>query len=411
MIVRTLLIILLGMSNAVAFDLDDKIDLIKRVYHLQPKECTLPQKRNTVNITAGEALFNSKLLSGNEDIACANCHLDKFGTADGLPLAVGVGGEGEGVKRYNSQGTLVQRNALSLVGRGSPEFTAFFWDGKAQRDGDRIVTQFGDSVRGFKSALAAAAILPLVERDEFLGKTDYLASNDFQAQVKDKVYYDKYLAVSKSIKQRILNSSEEEAQAIRQKLLKANVDIGELELVDVGNLLADFIASKFHCNESDWDRYLNGERDALTEDQKEGAVIFYGKGRCASCHEGSFFSDFAYHSIGAPQGAFGPHSRHRDIGRAGVTNRATDLYKFRTPPLVEVAKTSPYGHNGAFQSLEEIVTHHYNPFAFYLTHPQYYKEDSFMIGKFISSRDKLLSTIDIGSDDEIKKVVSFLEAL
>ncbi len=411
MIILVLLFTLAIVTDAWALDLDDQIDLIKKVYNLQPKNCGVPIIDNRARVTAGRELFESKILSGNKDISCRSCHLDRFGSTDGLPLAIGVGGDGEGKVRYQNGGVLVQRNTLSLKGRGHPQFKAFFWDGKAQQDGQRIVTQFGNYVTGFESPLAAAAILPLVERDEFLGETSYLASNDIQAKVGDKVYYDKYMAVGEAIRSRIINSNDASTRALREKLSAAGIDPQKLELVDIGNLLAQFIADEFRCEESNWDRYLKGDLQALTTRQKEGAVLFFGKGRCASCHDGELFSDFEYHSIGTPQGEFGPHSRHRDIGRAGVTNRLEDLYRFRTPPLIEVSSTAPYGHNGVFQTLEEVVTHHYNPMEFYIKHRDYYLIDYYRIGKLMGSRDKLLTTIDLKSKDEIEKIVAFLKAI
>ncbi|MFC1354621.1 MAG: methylamine utilization protein MauG, partial [gamma proteobacterium symbiont of Clathrolucina costata] len=321
MIIRIILLSLVLVSDCLALDLDDQIALIKKVYQLQPKNCDISDSSEQAKINAGRELFESKILSGNQDISCRNCHLDQFGSADGLPIAVGVGGEGEGKKRYQKGGVLVQRNALSLKGRGHPRFRAFFWDGKAQQDGQRIVTQFGDHVTGFDSPLAAAAILPLVERDEFLGETSYLVSNDIQAEVGDKVYYDRYIAVGKGIRDRIRNSRDSSAQTLREKLSVAGIKLQEMELVDIGNLLAQFIADEFRCEESFWDRYLEGDLNALTPQQKKGAVLFFGKGRCASCHDGELFSDFEYNSIGTPQGGYGVHSRHRDIGRAGVTKK------------------------------------------------------------------------------------------
>jgi len=120
--------------NLNALDIDQKLALIKDVYVLSSKECKPSiSEDNSIDFIAGKALFESKVLSGNEDIACINCHLDKFGSADGLPLAAGVLGDKEGKERYfDGKGILVQRNAFSLKGRAHSEFVNYFWDGKAQ---------------------------------------------------------------------------------------------------------------------------------------------------------------------------------------------------------------------------------------------------------------------------------------
>ena len=402
-------------SSAASLDIDDKLRLVTKVYALQPKNCEASRSAHLSPevVAAGESLFNTTSLSGNRDISCSSCHLDEFGSADGNPIAVGVGGTGEGRERLSSRnGAMVQRNALSLIGRGNSQFTAFFWDGKVQIDQGRVVTQFGDKLQGkFSSPLAAAAVLPLIERDEFLGKTGVFYENDVQRAVGDKLYYERYLAVSDALRERFLLQETEDDKEVALALQRAGVSLNRLELADFGNLLAQFIGENFRCSTSEWDRYLAGDKDALTADEKHGAIIFYGKGRCGACHSGQFFSDFEYHSIGAPQGYFGPHTRHRDIGRAAVTNRAKDLYKFRTPPLTGAATTSPYGHNGAFETLEEAVVHHFNPLKFYLNHDDYSSADYFVIGKLLGSRDPILKAIDIHSTEDLAKLIRFIETL
>ena len=58
---------------------------------------------------------------------------------------------------------------------------------------------------------------------------------------------------------------------------------------------------------------------------------------------------------------FDPYAR--DVGRMGETDRVEDAYRFRTPMLRNVALTAPYGHNGAFPTLEAIIRHHVDPEA------------------------------------------------
>ena len=399
-------------NNVWAYDLDEKLSLIKRVYQLKPKECNRhPSPSDEVEV--GKLLFNSTALSGDRDIACRNCHLDEFGSTDGIPIAVGVGGEGKGYGRLkHKEGVLVQRNALSLIGRADTNFTSFFWDGKVQLVDKKIISQFGDSIDGkFDSPLALAAILPLVERDEFLGKTDFMNSNDIQNSVGNKIYFERYTAVSLALKKRFNAADNTIDRKIIDALKKANVDIYNLELSQIGNLLAAFIENNFVCKKRAWDQYLSGDYDALTKVQKKGAVLFYGKARCASCHSGSFFSDFDFHSIGVPQGLFGPHSRHRDLGRAGVTNKVEDLYNFRTPPLNDVGSSAPYGHNGVFIDLRSIVVHHFNPINYYLKNKHKINDDFFRAGKMLDSRAKVLSTIDLNNDQELNQLLEFLNAI
>ena len=400
--------------NAISSSLDDKLKIIKEVYKLQAKTC--PTKDEKINqsarFIAGKSLFESKSLSGNRDISCIDCHLDNFHSTDGLPLAIGVGGKGEGVARMQEgHGVLVQRNALSLKGRGDSEFTDLFWDGKVQIDNGRFVSQFGNKLPDkFDSILAVASILPTIERDELIGKKELFKTNDIQKAVEDKVYYSRYLAVSNAINTRINNPENEEDKHLKTVLTNADISIKSLDLADIGNLIAFFIENNFPCENSPWDSYINSNLNALTEDQKAGAILFYGKGRCVSCHTGKYFTDFSYHSIGTPQGGFGPHTRQRDIGRAGVTNRHEDLYLFRTPPLTLVRESPPYGHNGAFDTLREVIIHHFNPIEFYINNPSFYEKDAFITGKLLDSRDSILPMIEL-TDNELDMLIEFLNAL
>lgn len=410
----TIFLLIITTTSANSTTLDAKLKLIADVYSLQPKQCLSSKvNKDDLRFIVGKLLFESTSLSGDRDISCSNCHLNEFGTADGLPMAIGVGGKGEGVERaYNKAGALVQRNALSLHSRGDSDFNVFFWDGKVHNINDTLYSQFGDTInKKFNDALALSSILPLIERDEFLGKTKLFTGNDIQHEVGDKIYVDRYYAVSKALKNRLINPETKEDIKLANGLQKIEIPLNNIELSHIGNLLSFFIRNNFICETSVWDKYLSGDTSSLSKNQKEGSILFYGKGRCASCHSGKLFSDFNFYSIGTPQGLLGPHTRHRDIGRAGVTHKYTDLYKFRTPPLISVKNTAPYGHNGIFKDLKSVITHHFNPLAFYLDSPEIYKSDYYSISKFIDSRDSTLKTIEIKSEQEIEQLVDFLHAL
>ena len=94
--------------------------------------------------------------------------------------------------------------------------------------------------------------------------------------------------------------------------------------------------------------------------------LFFGKAACSSCHSGEIFSDMEFHAIAMPQ--IGPGKGdgvdgHEDFGRFRETGEPEDRYAFRTPPLRNVALTAPYGHAGAYDTLEDVVRHHLNPQA------------------------------------------------
>ena len=90
----------------------------------------------------GKLLFESKKLSLDQETACASCHVDRFGSGDGLPNAIGTEGHGLGRERMNSGGDIIPRNTLPFWGRGGKGFDVFFWDGKVDASNGHLVSQF-----------------------------------------------------------------------------------------------------------------------------------------------------------------------------------------------------------------------------------------------------------------------------
>jgi cytochrome c peroxidase len=391
-----------------ASDLDLKLNVIKELYELSPKECGDIRFNDATSdeVKLGKLLFESTALSGNDDIACINCHLEEFSITDGLPLAIGVNGMGEGTERMShGMGAIVPRNAISLIGVGHKSFNHFFWDGKVEQGNDgNIYSQLGtDLSNKFDNALAVASVMPLLERDELIGTSG--RGNDISEAVDEKLYMDKFEAVSEVIVQRFMSNSFK-TDEINQ--LSESLGINQMDLIVIGNHLGAFIANEFQCSESLFDRYLD-ENEELTDSQKRGAITFYGEGRCASCHAGDFFRNNSFHSIGVYQGKFGPHSRHRDLGRAGVTFRMEDLYKFRTPTLINIKNTAPYGHNGSFETLEDVVIQHFNPV--YIFRDEEMNDKFLEAGATLGSRDPILGAIRISNESILKNLISFLETL
>ena len=356
----------------------------------------------------GDIVFNTNVLSGDADTSCSTCHLDDKHLTDGLPISVGVGGVGEGHDRMLSNGVLVPRNAFTLFGRASRDFNTFFWDGKVEAAEGRIFSPIGNGFeKGFKSPLSVAAVLPILARDEFLGRQSFFSSSEHLVAV-DSAYFESKLDAMNTILTTIVNS--DKGTELRAALAAAEVENITLDVV--GNALASFIAKKnSECQESSWQQYLAGNPTALSDEQKNGAVLFFGKGRCAACHSGATFSDFKYHSLGVPQGGFGTHIHGQDIGRASVTYDQEDRFMFRTPPLVGVSNTGPYGHNGTFESLREVVLFHLNPVPFLAEKGWASDRDFLNYGKILGRRSSMLTHIDISSEQELADILAFLEAL
>jgi len=139
----------------------------------------------------------------------------------------------------------------------------------------------------------------------------------------------------------------------------------EISIVDIGNAIGAFVNHQWRSFDSPFDDYVKGNRDALTDKQMRGLALFFGEGQCANCHSGKWFTDNQFYALSLP--AFGPGRTRRyndiarDLGRMAESDDIGDIYRFRTPPLRNVELTSPYGHNGAFKTLEGIISHHLNP--------------------------------------------------
>jgi cytochrome c peroxidase len=94
------------------------------------------------------------------------------------------------------------------------------------------------------------------------------------------------------------------------------------------------------------DRHLAGEKDALSPSARRGMELFTGEAGCIRCHHGPLLSDGKFYRLGVS---------FRDDARGAVTRMAEDRYKFRTPPLREVARTAPYMHDGSITTLEGVI--------------------------------------------------------
>lgn len=101
---------------------------------------------------------------------------------------------------------------------------------------------------------------------------------------------------------------------------------------------------------SPFDRYLAGEKDALSDDAKKGFELFQGAAGCVRCHHGPLLSDGEFYRLGVLS---------EDEGRAKVTEKKEDRYRFRTPSLRNIAQTGPYMHNGSLKTLDDVVTFYY----------------------------------------------------
>lgn len=113
------------------------------------------------------------------------------------------------------------------------------------------------------------------------------------------------------------------------------------------------------ANEAPFQRWLRGERDAMTVTQKRGAALFFGKGNCASCHNSPALNEMEFYALGMPDldgpGVYGGVDADTKKGRGGFTGNPEDMYKFKVPQLYNLKDSPFYGHGGTFNSIREII--------------------------------------------------------
>ena len=136
-------------------------------------------------------------------------------------------------------------------------------------------------------------------------------------------------------------------------LIKESGRYPALDRAALAAALATYLRTIF-SGDSPYDRYVAGDRSALTQQQLAGLRLFRGKAGCASCHVGPNLTDERFHNTGTGwrDGAFS------DPGRFAVTSREEDRGAFKTPTLRDVARHPPYMHDGSLATLEDVIRHY-----------------------------------------------------
>ncbi|MDG1737202.1 MAG: cytochrome c peroxidase [Paracoccaceae bacterium] len=375
----------------------------------------------------GQLLFYDKILSGNRNIACVTCHHPKFGSSDGLSLGVGEGGNGIGPDRTPGEGNerilkRIPRNAQGLWNLGAKEVSVVFHDGRLSVD-DIYENGFNSPAEewlpsGLDSILAAQSIFPLTSMAEMAGSK---GENQVAGAVNDRIDLG-WPIIAKRV--RIIPEYGSAFVSAFDHITAPE----EVTIVEIANALAAFMTLEFQSFDSPFDRYLAGNRTALSGQQLQGMELFFGTANCATCHSGQFLSDQEFHALALPP--FGPGRTRRfdpavrDVGRMGESDDLEDAYRFRTPMLRNASLTAPYGHNGAYPTLRRMVEHHVDPMqelqqwsprdANLISVPWLAAAD-FVVQDDRLEMDRLERHLDIEpielSDAEIDALVAFLEAL
>jgi cytochrome c peroxidase len=312
--------------------------------------------RTPEKIELGRFLFWDPILSGNRDVACATCHHPDFGYAEDRDISIGVNGVGLGAHRRfqapndipfvkrNSQTVInVAFNGIDQSGRYDPVNAPMFWDMRVK-------------------SLETQSLEPIKSLEEMRGEV-YPEDNAVETAVARLRAIPEY------------------------RILFADVFGGAdpVNAANLGKALAAFQRS-IVANNAPFDRYMRGERNAMTPAQIHGMRRFVEVG-CSECHNGPMFSDYKLHVLGVPDNR---RLLQTDAGEFGPP------YAFRTASLRNLAYTAPYMHSGVFADLEDVI-------EFYDDAPD---------NDYVDRRqvDPLVRRMD-DPDDEEDALLAFLSAL
>lgn len=311
------------------------------------KSMTPPEALNKKMFLLGREFFFEKNLSGNNNISCADCHHPRTMTTDKLPLSLGEGASGIEISsggRQQNNGKIIARNSPALFNLHN--VSIMFWDGRIQIDQETgEFTTPAELPEGYaavlKNALAAQALFPFADHKEMRGEkgTNEIANAKDEQEVWSLLF------------NRIIKN-------YHYRLTLTELFPGEeLSLAHVARAIAHFEEQAFFAADTNYDRYLKGDLNAMSEIQKIGMDIFFGKGKCGECHRGEHLSDFSYQNIGIPQ--IGPGKMDGDdLGRFHQDPKNENLYAFKVPGLRNVSVTAPYMHDGAFKTLAQVIEHY-----------------------------------------------------
>lgn len=296
-------------------------------------------------VTLGRFLFfetgfgqKAKYREGQETYSCASCHLPERGFTPGRIQGIADGGIGYDANRvkmgsYQEEELDVQgTRALSVL--NSAYVTNTFWNGQFGANDKNVGTEyawddnpiFQVNYNGFHGQecqhLEGVELHRMEVNEKLLDEYGYRPY--FDAAFPDWAPEDRYSPKAASF------------------------------------ALAAYLRTLF-ANEAPFQKWLKGDLNALTTDEKKGAVIFLTKANCTNCHKGPSFNSMEFHRLGTkdmyenPDALFTSESDPKNLGRGGFTGQPEDMRAFKVPQLYNVGDYYSYFHGSSKKSLKDVI--------------------------------------------------------
>ena len=363
----------------------------------------------------GRLAFHDTLLGLNNDNSCSGCHSAPLGFGDSQSIAIGVDnndivGPDRTGPRNQRRTPLILNNVFYPALMWNSRFNSVAGDPFDNNAGFQFPLPEGFSLSGLPHLLTAQAFIPPTEKPEMTGfHPSVPGTND---------------GIRAAVVERL------NANAEYRKLFGKNFTEVKSGAPITYEMLARAIAEfEFTLVFADApiDKFARGQKNAMSEDEKRGALIFFGSGNCVSCHavagqSNEMFSDFRQHVAGIPQIApavgnvtFDGPGANEDFGLEQVTGNPNDRYAFRTSPLRNLALQPTFFHNGCFTKLEDAVRYHSNAIG---SAPSYNPTAAGVdadlqgpqgpIAPVLARIDPALATPVTLSTDEFRQLIAFL---
>jgi cytochrome c peroxidase len=304
----------------------------------------------------GKILFWEEQLSSSDTVSCGSCHGNTAGGANPT-FAIDPGLDGIRPSPDDIRGSIglphidvaghftpspVFGFAAQVTGRAAPSaFTSQysplqFWDGRAS---GTLVDPLTNQV-----VIQAGASLEVQSLAPILNSIEMSREGRTWADVLDKLVQSRPMALA-------TNLPSDVSQALAggtdyPELFRRAFGDPAITPVRIALALATYERTLVP-NQTPWDRFAAGDRNALTPNQQQGLQAF-GQSGCAACHRPPFFTDHTFRNLGV-------RPIREDIGRQAVTGNPADAGRFKVPSLRNVGQKPTFMHNGRFTTLREVI--------------------------------------------------------